>query len=108
MNSRINLPASAVERFDSPHPTPSNQKRYPELSEGVRIHYINRDGATRSEVIHRRDFNTIVVKDALNKKRRITIDMIIGYWPEKVVPTSRNLLRLKDKKELVQQLLVVA
>jgi hypothetical protein len=92
----------------SPHPAPSNHKRYPELYEGIRIHYINRDGATRSEVIHRRDFNTIVVKDALNKKRRITIDMVVGYWPEKVVPSSRNLLRLKDIKEFVQQQLVVS
>lgn len=88
---------------------PSNQKRYPELSEGVRIHYINRDGATRSEVIHRRDFNIIVVKDALGKKRRIKIDMVIGYWPKNVAtPTSQNLLRLKDIKEFVQQRLAVA
>lgn len=92
----------------SPHPAPSDQKRYPELSEGIRIHYINKDGATRSEVIHRRDFNTIIVKDALNKKSSITIDMVIGYWPEKIAPSSRNLLRLKDIKELVQQQLVVS
>lgn len=87
----------------SPRPVAINNKRYLELIKGVRIQYINRDGATRSEVVYGRDKNTIVVKDVLGKKRNITIDMIIGFWPEKVAPVSRNLIKLKDKKELVQQ-----
>lgn len=79
----------------------------PELIKGIRIQYINRDNATRSEVIHSRENNTIIVKDALGKKRKVTIDRIIGYWPEKVATISRNLIRLKEKKELVQQQLAV-
>jgi len=93
----------------SPRPTLSNKKRYPYLSEGVRIQYISCEGATRSEIIDHRDKNTniIVAKDVLGRKKKIKIDRIVGYWPENVAPVSRNLRRLKDIKELVQQQLVV-
>jgi phosphorylcholine metabolism protein LicD len=85
-------------------------KRYPYLSEGVRIQYISREGATRSEIIFHRDkkTNIIVARDVLGRKKQIKIDKIIGYWPENVAPVSRNLRRLKDIKELVQQQLVIS
>lgn len=46
----------------SPSLTSSNQKRFPELVEGVRIQYVSLDGATRAEVIDRRDHDIIFVK----------------------------------------------
>jgi hypothetical protein len=87
--------------------TAPNHKRYPELAEGVRIQYVNKDGATRSEIIARRNGNTVVVKDGLGTRSKITIDQTLGYWPDKVAPSPANLRRLGDKKELVQQQLVV-
>jgi hypothetical protein len=95
----------------SPHPAPSNNKKtYPYLSEGIRIQYISREGATRSEVIDHRDIKTniIVARDSLGRKKKIKIDKIVGYWPENVPPVPRNLRRLKDVKELIQQQLVVS
>jgi hypothetical protein len=93
----------------SPRPALSNnKKKYPYLSEGVRIQYISQEGATRSEIIDHRDKNTniIVAKDVLGRKKKIKVDRIIGYWPENAIPISRNLLKIKDIKELVQQQLV--
>jgi hypothetical protein len=91
----------------SPPPTLINKEKHPELIKGVHIQYISQDGATRSEVIDRRDYNTLFVKDTLGKRSRITIDKVIGYWPNRVAPTPKNLVRLKDKKDLVQRLLEV-
>jgi hypothetical protein len=96
----------------SPRPSLSNayKKKYPYLSEGIRIQYISREGATRSEIIDFRDIKTniIVAKDGLGRKKKIKIDWIVGYWPENVTPISKNLRRLKDIKELIQQQLVVS
>jgi hypothetical protein len=88
----------------------SYKKTYPYLSEGVRIQYISREGATRSEIIDYRDIKTniIVARDGLGRKKKIKIERIVGYWPENVAPVPRNLRRLKDIKELVQQQLVVS
>lgn len=74
--------------------TTSRQKfrRHPELQKGIRIQYIDENGATRTERIHSRHGNTITVVDVLKRKKRIKIEHIEGYWKPRVKASPDNLI----------------
>ncbi len=69
--------------------------RFPELRTGIRVQYVDRDGALRAERIHSRNGNTVTVINALKGKKRIPIERIRGYWQPRVKATPDNLIRIR-------------
>lgn len=68
---------------------------YPELEEGIRIQYKDRNEATRQGCIVARKGSTISVLGALKTKARVSIGNITGYWQPKVKASPKNFIKLK-------------
>lgn len=78
-------------------------RKYPDLGEGVRIQYRDKNGATRAGKILWRKGNVLTViigtkyKPGLNKKYRINVDDVFGYWKGRVAAKHENMMSLPIK-----------
>ncbi len=70
-------------------------RKFPGLRPGIRVQYVDRDGASRSERMCSRNGNTITVRNALNVKKRIFIEKVRGYWKPRVKASLENLIKLQ-------------
>lgn len=68
---------------------------YPELEEGIRVQYKDRNEATRQGRIVARRGNTLTVLGALKTRARVSIENITGYWQPKVKASPKNFIKLK-------------
>lgn len=70
---------------------------YPELKEGIRVQYKDRNEATRQGRIVARHGNKITVLGALKIRARVSIENVQGYWQERVKASPKNYIKLGGK-----------
>lgn len=69
--------------------------QYPELEDGIRVQYKDRNEATRQGYIYTRHGNLITIISALKNKERVDVRNIIGYWQKRVKASPSNMVKLK-------------
>lgn len=72
------------------------RRALPVLVKGIRVQYSDRDIKTRSAIIYTRSGNILTVINALNKRTRVVVDRVIGYWPPRVKASTSNFIRVKN------------
>lgn len=67
---------------------------HPELQEGLRVQFKDRNEATRHGRIVARQGNKITIETVLKIRERAHIERIIGFWKPKVKASPKNMERL--------------
>lgn len=71
---------------------------HPELEEGIRVQFKDRNEATRQGRIITRQGNKVTVEAALKVRMRVPAENISGYWAPKVKASPKNLKKLTAKE----------
>lgn len=96
---------SSVKSVSGKKMSGQKHRKFPEIQKGIRIQFMDKNEATRSGKILARKGNTLTViigyryVKILNKKYRISISNVIGYWNPKVKAIQKNLIRLKEVRK---------
>lgn len=68
-----------------------------EIERNIRVEYISSGivGSFRCGTVVKRVGNTITVKDALNRRRRVHIERVRGYWRPRVKASPKNMINTR-------------
>ncbi len=67
-------------------------RKCPELVEGIRVQFKDKNEATRSGRIISRHGSMVTIRNPLNQKYRVDVGRVIGYWKPRVQANVKNLV----------------